>query len=117
MKHLIPDPGSSSTLRRESFRTDSFTARDANKPGVIQTAYGLLDPNPTAGELLPRNYGRGPGQVSMNLRLTKTIGFGRTKEQARAGGSGVANAGAAAAAATGRGLGGIIGTPTTSPSV
>ncbi len=52
-------------------------ATDPNKPGVIGTAYGLLDPNPSPGEtLLPRNYGRGPAQVAVNLRLAKTIGFG-----------------------------------------
>lgn len=55
-------------------------ASDPNKPGLIQTSYGLLDPNPTPGErLLPRNYGRGPGQITMNLRISKTIGFGRER--------------------------------------
>ena len=47
------------------------------KPGLIQTPYGLLDPNPTPGEpLLGRNFGRGPGQMSVNLRAGKTIPFG-----------------------------------------
>ncbi|HWC96075.1 MAG TPA: carboxypeptidase regulatory-like domain-containing protein [Candidatus Sulfopaludibacter sp.] len=84
------------------------------KAGLIQTAYGLLDPNPTAGEaLVPRNYGRGPGQISMNLRIAKVIGFGREK-----GGGGdsrpAASAGpGTAAAAGGGGMGRIIGTPTT----
>jgi hypothetical protein len=37
----------------------------------------MLDPNPTANEkLLPRNYGRGPGMVNLNLRIGKTWGFG-----------------------------------------
>ena len=55
-------------------------AADPAKPGLIQTAYGLLDPNPTPGErLLPRNYGRGPGQFNVNLRIAKTIGFGRER--------------------------------------
>ena len=53
-------------------------AVNANKPGVIQTPYGLLDPNPAPDErLVPRNYGRGPGSILVNLRLSKTIGFGR----------------------------------------
>jgi hypothetical protein len=35
-----------------------------------------LDPDPTPGEaLLPRNYGRGPGQILVNLRVGKTIAF------------------------------------------
>jgi hypothetical protein len=52
-------------------------ATDASKPGVIQTPYGLLDPNPTPDEeLVPRNFGRGPGLVSINLRVRKTFNFG-----------------------------------------
>ena len=52
-------------------------ATDASKPGLIPTPYGLLDPNPVPGEpILPRNYGRGPGQVSVNLRIAKTVAFG-----------------------------------------
>jgi hypothetical protein len=60
-------------------------ATDPNKPGVIQTKYGLLDPNPTPEEkILPRNFGRGPGQISMNLRVAKTIAFGPSTERAEA---------------------------------
>jgi hypothetical protein len=52
-------------------------AANANQPGAIETKYGLLDPNPVAGEKqLPRNYGRGPGQLNLNLRVGKTWGFG-----------------------------------------
>jgi Carboxypeptidase regulatory-like domain len=90
-------------------------ASDPTKPGLIQTSYGLLDPNPTPGErLLPRNYGRGPGQFNMNLRIAKTIGFGPE----RGGGGGSSQAapsgqGAALQAAGGRGLGGLIGAAST----
>jgi hypothetical protein len=91
-------------------------ATDPTKPGLIQTAYGLLDPNPTAGErLLSRNYGRGPGQFNVNLRIAKTIGFG--KERGSAGDvrpSAPTGQGAALAAVGGRGLGGLIGSPSTS---
>jgi hypothetical protein len=52
-------------------------ADSANQPGVLSTPYGLLDPNPTPGEaILPRNFGRSPGQFNVNLRLAKTFGFG-----------------------------------------
>jgi hypothetical protein len=52
-------------------------ATNANRPGLVQTAYGLLDPNPIAGEqIIGRNYGRGPGQFSLNLRIAKTIPLG-----------------------------------------
>ena len=107
------------TTGNDLFGTTMFNARPGiasgpDRPGLIQTKYGLLDPNPTAGEqLLPRNYGRGPGQINVNLRMTKTIGFGKER-----GGSGgdqprPSGAGATMAAATGRGLGSIIGAPTT----
>jgi hypothetical protein len=64
------------------YGTTLFNARPAfaansSKPGLIQTSYGLLDPNPSPGaKLVPRNYGRGPGQQSVNLRAGKTIAFG-----------------------------------------
>jgi hypothetical protein len=52
-------------------------AANPNQPGVLATPYGLLDPNPSPGEtILPRNYGRSPGQFNVNMRLAKTFGFG-----------------------------------------
>lgn len=60
-------------------------ATDPNKPGVIQTSYGLLDPNPTAGEqILPRNFGRGPGIIMANLRVGKIFSFGPSRERGTA---------------------------------
>jgi Carboxypeptidase regulatory-like domain len=70
------------TAGSDLYGTTLFNARpgiatDPNKPGVIATRYGLLDPSPTPGEpILPRNYGRGPGLISLNVRLAKTFGFG-----------------------------------------
>jgi len=59
-------------------------ATNPDQPGVIRTSYGLLDPNPSPGEpTLPRNFGRGPGQFTVNLRLAKTVRFG-TPRQAKA---------------------------------
>jgi Carboxypeptidase regulatory-like domain len=103
------------TSGNDPYGTTLFTARpgiatDPSKPGVIQTPYGLLDPNPTPNEMiLPRNFGRGPGQISMNLRIGKTFGFGGErggKPSASSSSSAPANP---AQAATGRGLGGLIG--------
>ena len=67
------------------YGTTLFNSRpglaDLNKPGVIRTAYGPLDPNPSAGEtILTRNYGRGPGLIRLNLRVAKTFGFGQARE-------------------------------------
>ena len=60
-----------------------FTARPGISP--TPTKYlidGLyLDPNPKPGEtILPRNFGRSPGSVSLNFRLSKTFGFGGSRE-------------------------------------
>jgi hypothetical protein len=64
-------------------------ATDPNKPGVIQTSYGLLDPNPTPDErILPRNFGRGPGIIMANLRVGKTFSFGPSREGGSAAGGG-----------------------------
>lgn len=107
------------TAGSDLYGTTMFNGRpgipaDPAKPGLIQTSYGLLDPNPSPAEqLLSRNFGRGPGQINLNLRIAKTIGFGRergARNDARPAGG----AAATMQAATGRGLGGLIGTPSTS---
>jgi hypothetical protein len=69
-------------------------ATNPSQPGVISTPYGLLDPNPAFGEsILPRNFGRSPGQFNVNLRLAKTFGFGpeRTPAGTQMAGSVTAN--------------------------
>ncbi len=109
------------TAGRDLFGTTLFNGRpgiatDPSKPGVLRTRYGLLDPNPVDGEaLLPRNYGRGPGQKTVNLRIAKTFGFGPGKEH---GGGARRSAGTAAAGAFGIPGGGqlrnIIGAPSSS---
>jgi hypothetical protein len=44
---------------------------------VVQTKYGAFDLNPTASEArIPYNYGTGPGQFSMNMRMSKSFGIG-----------------------------------------
>lgn len=74
------------TVGRDLYGDTLFNARpgiptDLNKPGLIQTPYGLLDPNPSPGEAsLPRNFGRGPGMILANLRIAKVFGFGPARE-------------------------------------
>jgi hypothetical protein len=74
------------TVGQDIYDDTLFNARpgiptDLSKPGLIDTKYGWLDPNPTPGEqLLPRNYGMGPGLISINARLGKTWGFGPERE-------------------------------------
>lgn len=68
------------------------TAADLARPGLIATPYGLLDPNPAPDEgILPRNYGRGPGSITINMRLSKTFGFG--PERNAGGGAGSSGGG------------------------
>jgi hypothetical protein len=79
-------------------------ANDPNKPGLVATSYGLLDPNPSPGEtLLPRDYGRGPGLLSVDLRLARTFGFGERRRSARNQTSGGGAVAAPSAGPAGRG--------------
>jgi Carboxypeptidase regulatory-like domain len=49
-----------------------------NTPGsnIYCTALGTFDASGATGKLLPINYATGPNHFVMNLRLTKTFGFG-----------------------------------------
>jgi Carboxypeptidase regulatory-like domain len=81
--NLSSGPPFDITAGRDIYGTTLFNARpgvatDSTKPGLIASSYGLLDPNPTPDEKsLGRNFGRGPGTMSVNLRVTKTFSFGR----------------------------------------
>ncbi len=87
------------TAGRDVYGTTLYNGRpgvatDPSRPGLIRTSYGLLDPNPIPGEqILGRNFGRGPGQVMLNLRIGKVFGFGPPREGATAAGAGPALAG------------------------
>ena len=53
-------------------------ATDLNKPGVIVTPLGAFDPNPSSGQqIIPRNFGRGPGFLSVNFGTDKVFKFGK----------------------------------------
>jgi len=104
----------------DPYGTTLFNARpgvpvDSTKAGLIQTQYGLLDPNPSPGEqILGRNYGRGPAQMRVNLRVAKAFGFGTETGHSDEKRPAASAGGATAAQASGRGLGGIIGNPKSS---
>jgi hypothetical protein len=62
-------------LERPAFATNPAA------PGVVQTRWGNFLLNPAPGDtIIPRNYGRGPGQFIVNLRVGKTWGFGERRE-------------------------------------
>jgi hypothetical protein len=64
----------------QHFSTRGPASRRILAAWVGPHADGLLDPSPTPDEkILTRNYGRGPNQYTVNLRLAKTIGFGPAK--------------------------------------
>src|SRR5437879_9938954 len=86
------EPAVDITAGEDIYGTTLFNGRpgialDPNRPGVIQTVYGLLDPNPTPDErILHRNYGRGPGTISLNMHVTKAVRLGpRPPEAAQSG--------------------------------
>ena len=73
-----------------------------NRPGLVSTAtcpavenatgssifctpLGTFDATAATGTLLPVNYATGPGHFVMNLRLTKTFGFGRSSKRSGSG--------------------------------
>ena len=59
------------TVGRDIYGTTLFNGRpgiatDVTRAGLVSTRYGLLDPNPIAGEtILSRNSGRGPGSIAI----------------------------------------------------
>lgn len=58
---------------RPSFATDA----NLNDPDIVVTSLGAFDPTPDPGAtLITRNLGTGPRSSFVNLRVTKTIGFG-----------------------------------------
>jgi hypothetical protein len=66
----------------------AFASAGATGTNIVRTRWGTFDTNPKSGEtIIPINYGTGPGQFSLNLRLSKTFGFGRKAASASAEGS------------------------------
>ena len=81
---------------------------NGERPWVFATPFGFLNSKPTPGEaIIPRNLGNGFGSLNLNLRISRTWGFGETTTRApnaRPGGGGGGGGG-------GRGGGGPRGGP------
>lgn len=111
------------TSGRDPLGTGMFTARPAlvnvsasSCTGgnlVYESGFGCFDLNPGPGEnVIPHNYGRGPGIISVNLRLQKTWAFGRRGESGPADqGQGGSPPGPPPGGGGGRGPGGGPGGP------
>jgi hypothetical protein len=82
-------------------------ATDPNAVGVVSTAFGMFNINPQPGDkIIPRNYGRGPVQFNLNLRMARTWGFGKSTERAAGTAGGPGGMPAFAGMGRGRGPGG-----------
>ena len=67
----------------------AFATSQSNPDNVVVTRWGTFDTVPTPGEtIIPINYGDAYGQFSLNLRLSKTFGFGREVSGRQHGGGG-----------------------------
>jgi hypothetical protein len=55
----------------------AFASASTPAANLVVTRFGSFDKNPSPGTpLIPINYGEGPSQFSVNLRLSRTWGFG-----------------------------------------
>lgn len=62
--------GDTSFADRPSFATPG-------EAGAVITRFGVFDPTPEPGdEIIPRNFGQGPGFINVNVSIAKTFGFG-----------------------------------------
>ena len=83
-------------------------ATDLSRASVRRTAFGDFDLDPLPGQtIIPRNFGRGPGFFTVNLRASKTFGFGEAAagRGAGAGGGGGRRGGGGGGGRGGRGGG------------
>jgi Carboxypeptidase regulatory-like domain len=84
------------TTGRDNNLDAQFTDRPAfatnlNGPDVVVTRFGAFNLNPGLGDqIIPRNFGNGPGFSGVNLRLEKTFAFGSSPKSKAANGRGPA---------------------------
>ncbi len=64
------------------FNSRPTFALSCSQPNAVSTPYGCLDADPltsptgSSEKIIPYNLGTGPANVSLNLRISKVIGFG-----------------------------------------
>jgi hypothetical protein len=79
------------TSGTDLYQDSQFNVRPAfascSTAGAVQTKYGCFGPNPPGAYTpIPINYGEGPGRFTLNLRVSKTFGFGPAVERNAGGG-------------------------------
>jgi hypothetical protein len=102
-------------VNQDLFGTGAFNARPAfapagaSGPNIVATSLGTFETVPQAGQaLIPSNYFNGPGQFTLNLRLSKTFAFGKevSRRASTGGGGGGGFGGGRGGGGGGRGGGG-----------
>jgi len=101
----------------DSLFTDRPALAGAGSPGAIVTPFGIFNPNPQPGDqIIPRNFGNGPGMVLVSVNFSKTFGFGPAPPQygnqaqnGGAGGGGGRGRGGSGGGRAGGGGGGFLG--------
>lgn len=82
-------------------------AADLSRASVLRTRWGTFDTRPQAGQIIiPRNLGDSPGMCSVNLRLSKSFGFGASLASSESGGQSAGGQGMSGAHGPGGGHGG-----------
>ena len=75
-------------LNGDSFFNDRPSFATAAGPGVVVSPFGTFSAVPQPGQpIVPINYGDGPAQFTVNLRLSKTFGLGPKLESDNGGGA------------------------------
>jgi hypothetical protein len=79
------------TTGQDVYGINTFNARPTlgtcGASGVLSTPYGCLNEQISPGQIgIPINEGTGPSRFTLNMRLSKTFGFGQKKETAPRGG-------------------------------
>jgi hypothetical protein len=64
-------------LNGDTVFTDRPAFAQPGQAGAIDTAYGWFNPRPGVNDvIIPRNYADGPGSFTVNLRASRSFGFG-----------------------------------------
>jgi len=99
------------TAGTDPFQDNLFNVRPAFAAACTpanQTKFGCFDANPAPNTpQIPINFGQGPGAFTLNVRVSKTFGFGPALEGASGGGGGSGSAGTFGRGPRGGGHGGM----------
>src|SRR5260370_6826868 len=61
--------------------TDRLAFAKSGDAGALVTRFGSFNPHAGPGDaIIPRNFGRGPGEVNVNLSLSRTFSFGEVRK-------------------------------------